>query len=725
MTVENRLRRLAGDLRPWLLGAAASSALSLIGTALVLRLWRANLDVPLASGGDANPMLMAIRNMQVSGWPRSTPLLNAPLGQDMLGFPNSTGDLWNLTGLKLLSFVLTPAQTVNAAYLFGFALVAAFAFVSLHALRVPARFAVPLAAVYSWLPYHFLRGVGHLFLSNYAAIPLACALAVAVYRDGSVRRPRTRRGRILIAGACAALLGGTGVYYAAFALVLLAAAAVLGALARRSWRPFVPAVAMGAVIGAVAIMPAAPSIIYRLQGGVLAVEGRSYGASEFYGLKITNLLLPMGGHRVPFLGDLKAGTATSMIPGEGSETLGLLGVAGLIAVVVAVLLPATRADGRLAAALQPLGALAIVSLLTATVAGLNSTLVLAGLAELRAWNRMSVVIAFLALAGLGYLLDATWVRWVAPARLAGLLRPAASLAAVGFISVIGLLDQTTNNFIPDHLHTAAAWQADERYFGEVEAELGAGTQVFQLPVARFPEVPPIVDMADYEHLRGYLHSDLSWSYGGLKGGRAEWQGVAMTHGLTQAIPALVAAGFDAVYVNRLGYEDRGAAVEAELRAVAGEPLVNEDGTLAVYDLREYAAELRARGTLPSAGTVLNPVRLELGEGAYPPESADDTTWQWLRSETHANLINSDDKDRAVLITATLVAASPQATVTVRIGEEETTVHLVDGHARLLVRTTVPPGHMSVTITTDSAQMSTASGDQRDLRLQMLGLRVAG
>ena len=45
-----------------------------------------------------------------------------------------------------------------------------------------------------------------------------------------------------------------------------------------------------------------------------------------------------------------------------------------------------------------------------------------------------------------------------------------------------------------------------------------GAMVFQLPYRRFPETQPLARMADYDLMRGYLHSDdLRWSYGFMKG----------------------------------------------------------------------------------------------------------------------------------------------------------------------------------------------------------------
>lgn len=714
-----RPARLGAEHRSWLVGALASVGLSLAGMTLVLRLWKADLSAPIAHG-DAMFLQMMVRNMQVGGWPRSTPLLNVPLGQDLRGYPNSVGDLWNIVGLKLLSFVASPVQAINLAYLAGFVLVTLGAFAALVALRVSVRGAIPLAAVYSWLPYHFLRGEQHLFLSMYAAIPLACVAAVAVYRGGEgVRLPATRRGRLWLGVGVAALLGGTGVYYAAFALVLLAAAGVLRGLAQRTWRPLVPTAVGAAVVGAVALVPGIPSILFRLGGGISAVEGRSYAAAEFYGLKVVNLLLPLGHHRLGPFAELKAGTADSLIPGEGSETLGLLGVAGLIAVVLVALLPMT-ARGPLARGLQALGVLAVVSVVAATVAGLNGILALVGLANLRAWNRMSVVVAFLALAGLGLVLDATWRRW--SGRVAVGVRPIAALAAMGAVSVVGLLDQTTDAMIPDYPRLAESWHADQAYFAEVQAMLGEDAEVFQLPVARFPENPPIVRMQDYDHLRGYLHSDLGWSYGGLKGGLAEWQQIAMHDGIEAALPKLVAAGFDAVYVNRTGYADQGAAVEMVLRGVAGPPVANQDDTLAVYDLRGYAAELTAAGQVPDRESVLYPLRVLLTAGAYPQESSAVESWQWVGVRSDGELVNPGDEPAGATLLATLRVAGP-ATVVVTVGDQVHELQVDSGEEELRMPLTVRPGTTPLSLTTDAAATPSSLDDTRDLRLQVVDLRV--
>ena len=597
-------------LLPELMGAAISAGLALAGAAAVLRLWRAHLNVPISGASeDSMFVLMLVKNMQTTGWFQGTPELGAPFGQDLTAFPGAAGDTWNILTLKLLSTFLSPAATVNVFFILGFPVIAAVAYGCLRLLRVSRPFACALGAVYALLPYHFFRAEPHLFLSAYFALPVACVLAVSLYSGrlalwASPRRmPRAAWGAI----AGVLLLAGTGLYYAAFTMVLLAFAGILASLSARSWRPLLSGGVLVAVMGAVLVLAALPNILHSgPPGGETAVEGRSYGATEFYGLKITNLLLPLGSHRIPALAHLRLRAADTVIPGEGTETLGILGVIGLLALILVVLLPVLHRNSELVRHLQPLGAMAIVSLLAGTVAGLNSVLAVLGFAELRAWNRISVLIGFLALAGLGHLLDAARSRW-SGGTLA--VRRLVAAGAAGLVLIVGFYDQTSPAMIPDYAGATASWDSDEAYFAQVEKRLGEGAPVFTLPYARFPENPPIVNMTDYSHLRGYLHSNLRWSYGGLKNHASEWQPIALKDGIAAALAKFVVAGFDAVYINRLGYADAGAKVESEITAVIGPqtPLLNADGTLAVYDLRPYAKSLESTPTrLPSRASVLHP-----------------------------------------------------------------------------------------------------------------------
>ena len=79
-------------------------------------------------------------------------------------------------------------------------------------------------------------------------------------------------------------------------------------------------------------------------------------------------------------------------------------------------------------------------------------------------------------------------------------------------------------------------------------------------------------------------------------GRPEdWAARIADEPLAEVVPIVSAIGFDAIYVDRLGYVNDAAAnaAERELVEVVGlPPLRSEDGRLLVFDLRMYNERLR-------------------------------------------------------------------------------------------------------------------------------------
>lgn len=699
------------------LGAAASAALSTLGAVLALRLWKMSFDVPLSPGGDTDLALATVRTMQTSGWYLSTDLLGAPLGQDMRAYPGSAGDLWNLVALKLLSLCLSPAQTVNVAFLLGFPVIAAVTFWCLRTLRLRWATAVALGAVYAWLPYHFLHGQKHLFLSSYAVVPLACMVVLAVL----TQRLEIGRGgwrRWVPAVSVMVLLGGTGIYYAVFAVVLVGSVGALAAIAARTWRPLLTAVALGAVSVAVAALAALPSLLYSWANGTSGVEGRSYAAVEFYGLKITGLITPVQDHRIPLFAAVRRLMTGTYIPGENMDALGLVGAAGFVVICVAALV-LRPGDSQLLHRLRPLGIVTLTAVVWSTVAGLSGLLALIGFTQIRGWARMSVYIGFLAVAGAGMVLDRLVDRLGRGRRRLPALGP--TLTAL--VTVAALLDQTTNAMVPDYSADKAAWTADATYFAQVQDELGTGAALFQLPLVPFPENPPVVKMNDYDHLRGLFHSDLRWSYGGIRGGDVEWQSAALSRGLATALPALVSVGFDAVYVNRDGYADGGAAVEAELVQTLGDvtPIVSADGLLAVYDLRDYAARLAAAGvTLPDPQTVLHPATLVYDDSVGAEQSDTTSSWRWAGATAHASITASGTQQ--VLLQGQIEVETPGSTVSVTVDGATTQLQADDGTVSLDLPLTVHDGSQ-LSITTTSDPSPTSGTDTSELRLKLVGLEL--
>ncbi len=130
----------------------------------------------------------------------------------------------------------------------------------------------------------------------------------------------------------------------------------------------------------------------------------------------------------------------------------------------------------------------------------------------------------------------------------------------------------------------------------IERDLGSGAAVFQMPYVFFPEAGTIVGTGPYDQVRGWLHADsLRWSWGSVRGREGDWQGALVRLPAPEALDALTAVGFTGLMIDRAGYDDHGAGIEAEYtRTLGQEPRVSPDGRLVFYDLRPWARDLRAR-----------------------------------------------------------------------------------------------------------------------------------
>src|SRR5438270_707913 len=82
--------------------------------------------------------------------------------------------------------------------------------------------AIGLCLLFAFLPYHFMRGLGHLFLASYFLIPLLVLLALRLYLDQSPFCRRDLFSRRTLGAVLLCLLAGSGgVYYAFFACYFL------------------------------------------------------------------------------------------------------------------------------------------------------------------------------------------------------------------------------------------------------------------------------------------------------------------------------------------------------------------------------------------------------------------------------------------------------------------------------------------------------------------------
>jgi phosphoglycerol transferase len=371
---------------------------------------------------------------------------------------------------------------------------------------------------------------------------------------------------------------------------------VAAALARRRWLPLISAGLLVSAISVGVVANIAPSFLYCWQHGPNpeAVERVTLDA-ELQGLKLTYLLLPVEGHRLGFLAKIRDRYDLQCrqlnLPTVSQRAgLGLLGAVGFIFLIGRAVLARDRRKPTLPGGLATL---TLAAVLLGALGGFGVFVAMAGAKWIRGYERISVVIAFLALAALAWLLDWARQRWVTNAWQRWLFR-----GGLTALLLLGVLDQTKAGcWFRPYDTTREEFASDAAFVTQIEAAVPPRSMIFQLPFVPYPEVRAPHHMGTYDHARGYLHSrTLRWSYGAMKGRpTSRWQQDLAALPPEEMIRELENAGFQGIYVDRNGYADNAAALEAELTRLLGGPAVESpNNRLVYYDLR--LGRSRPRGT---------------------------------------------------------------------------------------------------------------------------------
>jgi hypothetical protein len=581
--VSGERRRTPRVLREaaWALGAAL---VSVAAAAAALRVTPAVLGQRWQAGGDDQLLHYLLFRSATQSFPYAV--------NDALGFPDGFNafftaqiDVSSALVLAVLGLVVHDGfLLLNVFHLLGFASVAVTAYAFIRCLRVPSGTAALVAALFSLAPYHFLRiGSGHAFLANYWAIPLLgiLVLVVAGERTDPFRAWRARgatRGRRLLRGAVPvlllpALIATTGGYYYVFSLLVLAGVWLLTAIAGlASAVPLRTVLGRGAPLAALGVLIAVELVLVGADWGERTApyfEGRRIGESEDYAGKLLPLFLPWQGTEVPKIGALPNIYEQASVVARTTEPPGLplVAIAGLCLLLLS--LPLLGAVGGRALRVTSLGrfasddhvrVLAIATLWTLlfyTVTGLGMAVSLIAGPTIRAWSRLSIVLALFALGAVAVGLARIGRRWVRG-------------AVTALIVVVAVLDQLAgvSRMVP------LAPTADEEtasFVADVDAALEDGCGVVQLPVKSFPDSGAIGLMADYDEALPYLYTEggaLSWSYGSVLGtqGFAVFQDADDPAGFAEAVRG---SGACAVVVDTAAYAFEEGAWSDDVAAVTG------------------------------------------------------------------------------------------------------------------------------------------------------------
>lgn len=700
---------------------AGACAISIVAAIFLLELPRADLRVPFEYGGDGFLYAAVVKSTIQNGWFWTNPSLGAPGVLQLYDYPNVAHESFHLLIIKAMSlFSHDWGLLLNLYFLLGFPVITLTAMATLRRFGVGYGPALVGGVLYAFLPTRLIKGEAHIFLDVFFQVPLAVMMLIWVCgADPPLTRPRrglpepdaprrARRRRTGAALAICVLSAGTSSYFSFFTICLLTVGGLWASFERRSPRNLIAGFALAAVILATMAALGLPSIVYHLRHGTNREVGqREPREAEYFGMKITHLVLPVDGHRLTALRDLKQRyNSVAPLNGENTSTsLGLVGVVGFVALLGAVV---SRRRAARQGVVPALAVLNLAAVFIGTIGGLGGLFAFLVDPQIRTYSRIAVFIGFFALAAAMLLLD-----WLLRRR------PRLGLVALPLVLVCGLLDQGSVHASRPYEDQRYSFTNDRDLVRRIEDRVPAGAAIFVLPYVSFPENPGVRGIDANEELRSYLHSTRTrWSFPTMRGRNDDFfvhQTAAQPP--DQMLRTLAAAGFDGVVIHRGGYADGGAAIEQALGGAVGlAPLVDQAQRLAFFDLTDYRRRLPGDRSPAEVARLIHPVAATFGRGFEGLEHAGQHDFRWCSHEGVVHLNNDLGMTRQLSLKAVLHAAHGPAGLRLS-GDLISATITLDGAVPLDRELEVPPGHHFIRFDSDG-QPAVALNDSRTMVWRM-------
>ncbi len=532
-------------------------------------------DLPLVYQEDGLFGSAAIKTIIETGWYLTNPNLGAPGVYQLGDYPQSDAASFLLIRLIAL-FSKNYAVVLNVFYLGTYLLSIIFSLIVLRILKIKRISAFAISLLFTFLPYHWLRGEHHLLLSAIYVVPLYVLLMVSVYRP--TLHPIFNKSGLMI--LCAIFCASSGVYYAVFGAFFILLTGLYAWFEKNKPRKFFKACGLVIILCLTVMVNMSPTLIYHHQQGKNREISRSPADAETYGLKINQMITPIQQHHLR--GFRKAAAhyekISPLVNENRTATLGILGTIGFFALLLILLLRRNQVENAL---LMLLSRLTVFGILFGTIGGLGAVFSYRITPMIRSYNRISIFIGFFALLALFLIVQ----------RFFQTRHKKLFWLVVLLLTMLGLFDETPISapFTADYQRIQQKYAEDAQFAATLESRLPADSQIFQLPYIAFPENPPVVLMKDYEGFRLYLHThQLHWSYGTIRGREiAAWQASVSAESPPEMLKTLKAAGFKGILIDQEGYLDRGATLEQTFSALLHEqPVLSPDHVFAFFSLEK-------------------------------------------------------------------------------------------------------------------------------------------
>lgn len=438
-----------------------------------------------------------------------------PFGMNSNLFPSI--DITQNSFAHLVSMIFAnPYLGINLLLVLSFPLVGSLAYISIRLTGLRGPLAIALAISFTMIPFHFSRGIGHIYLgvlySAVTAVILAQLIGSGRVNNWLTRDPvRSRRNTVSKRVALVVLVlvtAWSGIYFAVFALILMFTAwlwnLAQGQRGTSLLRNAVPIVATASLV----VLAYIPALIARVADppfAPLAVR-LPYESVIFAGNLAAGILpAPIGSFNLYNSNILEAFAAAPDLENTDVANFGtVITLIALITIALAVFTPLRRNLGLLTSIL----AASILFFIPWSANYLFAALLSP---QIRAWNRFLPIILLIVL-----LLAATILANWSQQKKHKIASWVIATAIICITTVTQIMPFTS--IYREATHAAAQTTQDaSEYGGLINNVIEQNCGVLQLPAIKYPENGTILQMNDYEHFWAALNNPTkSWTYGAVK-----------------------------------------------------------------------------------------------------------------------------------------------------------------------------------------------------------------
>jgi phosphoglycerol transferase len=559
------------NLLPFIL----SAFLPVILAILLLKIDLKNFDKPIFSySSDSVFNLFIVKSIIDNGLTFSNQFVGLPHISEVFHINDFAvqSDLFNLMVIKFFTFFTSnPFLIINLFYLLTYSLVGFFSFVAFKGFKISNRSALIFCVLFAFIPYHQVRSVWHIFLSNYAVAGLTILVSYWIVEkklkligiDEKNRYSFQPNKYFFLSFLITIFAAISGVYYTYYFCIILFFAVLLNLI--RSEKLFDKNLhensnfsAFFLIFLTLAILTSLylPTYLYQISHGKnIAVGNRSAIQSEYYALRLIDMILPIKNHFINYFSNLRNFFDLS-VASEGERESSTLGFVASIGFIFSILWLIKNSFLHQKSSLKNsfsefnftkneqdrisiLANLNLLSLLFALVGGLVMIISI-NMPLIRSHARFSIYIAFISFTVLAILFDKFLEKEI---KYKKIIQP----ILIILVLMIGIFDQVGDqkNQIEQAKKNLIAFENDKKFVEEIE-EKYPQSSIFILPVTLFPEAD------DFSVLNPYLHSQkLKFSSPAmLNRESSNWQRRVSSIELEEFLSEIKKAGFSGIIINK-------------------------------------------------------------------------------------------------------------------------------------------------------------------------------